>query len=120
MFPAPAQGAMVVVAMEHDAYFKEALASLNNQEATVCTHIERQFLKTLEGGCTAPIGGLATFEKDKIHLDIHWELNYGFLPYRVNYLNFFNTSVKKDFYGSIFENVFFTSDMQKASFKVYF
>lgn len=67
MIPAPAQGAMVVVAMEHDAYSKEALASLNNQEATVCTHVERQFLKTLEGGCTAPIGGLATIEKDRIH-----------------------------------------------------
>lgn len=67
MIPAPAQGAMVVVAMEHDAFSKEALFQLNNQDATICTHIERQFLKTLEGGCTAPIGALAIREKNKIN-----------------------------------------------------
>lgn len=67
MIPAPAQGAMVVVALEQDAFTREALGHLNNQEATICTHIERQFLKTLEGGCTAPIGGLATFKDDKIN-----------------------------------------------------
>ncbi|MCP9767619.1 hypothetical protein EGI22_06820 [Lacihabitans sp. LS3-19] len=39
-------------------------------------------------------------EKDRIHLDIHWELNSGFLPYSVNYLSFFNYSQKKDFYGA--------------------
>ena len=60
MIPAPAQGAMVVVAMENDPFSRAALAQLNNQEATICTHIERQFLKVLEGGCSAPIGALAT------------------------------------------------------------
>ncbi len=60
MIPAPAQGAMVVVAMENDLYSQDALAKLNDAEAELCTRIERQFLKTLEGGCTAPIGALAT------------------------------------------------------------
>ncbi|MCO6147726.1 hydroxymethylbilane synthase [Flavobacterium sp. NRK1] len=60
MIPAPAQGAMVVVAMENDLYSQDALAKLNDEEAELCTRIERQFLKTLEGGCTAPIGALAT------------------------------------------------------------
>jgi hydroxymethylbilane synthase len=65
MIPAPAQGAMVVLAMENDEYCKEAVSELNHLETDICTHIERQFLKTLEGGCTAPIGALATFnEKD--------------------------------------------------------
>lgn len=59
MIPAPAQGAMVVVAMEKDAFCREALAKLNHQETEICTHIEREFLKTLEGGCSAPIGALA-------------------------------------------------------------
>ena len=59
MIPAPAQGAMVVVAMEKDDFCKEALARLNHKETEICTHIERQFLKTLEGGCSAPIGALA-------------------------------------------------------------
>jgi hydroxymethylbilane synthase len=66
MIPAPAQGAMVIVAMANDEFCKEAVAQLNDIETEVCTHIERQFLKTLEGGCTAPIGALATFSEDTI------------------------------------------------------
>ncbi len=69
MVPAPAQGAMVVVAMENDAYCLDALAELNHSETEICTHIEREFLKTLEGGCTAPIGALATFTSDKINFE---------------------------------------------------
>jgi hydroxymethylbilane synthase len=58
MVPAPAQGAMMVVAMENDTFTQEALYHLNDIETEVCTHIERQFLRTLEGGCTAPIGAI--------------------------------------------------------------
>lgn len=63
MIPAPAQGAMLVVAMANDDFTKEAVAQLNDIETEICTHIERQFLKTLEGGCTAPIGALATYNE---------------------------------------------------------
>lgn len=66
MIPAPAQGAMVVVAMEQDEFTRNALQQLNHRETEICTFIERQFLKTLEGGCTAPIGALATVEKNTI------------------------------------------------------
>lgn len=69
MIPAPAQGAMVVVAMENDNYCREALSKLNNGESEICTQIERQFLKKLEGGCTAPIGALATFVDDEIRFE---------------------------------------------------
>jgi hydroxymethylbilane synthase len=66
MIPAPAQGAMVVVAMGNDEFALNALAELNHVETEITTYIERQFLKTLEGGCTAPIGALAKFnEKDE-------------------------------------------------------
>jgi hydroxymethylbilane synthase len=67
MIPAPAQGAMVVVAMQNDDFCQEAVAKLNHKETQLCTHIERQFLKTLEGGCTAPIGALATINNNEIH-----------------------------------------------------
>jgi len=60
MIPAPAQGAMMVVAMENDSFCREALAKLNHPDTEMCTFIERRFLKKLEGGCTAPIGALAT------------------------------------------------------------
>jgi hydroxymethylbilane synthase len=69
MIPAPAQGAMVVVAMQNDAFTLNALSQLNDIETEIVTYIERQFLKTLEGGCTAPIGALAIYddEEDTIH-----------------------------------------------------
>ena len=63
MIPAPAQGAMVVVAMAEDEYILDALSQLNHIETEICTYIERQFLKTLEGGCTAPIGAIATYNE---------------------------------------------------------
>lgn len=66
MIPAPAQGAMVIVAMANDEFCREAVAELNDIETEVCTHVERQFLKTLEGGCTAPIGALVVFKEDDI------------------------------------------------------
>ncbi|MGM8360884.1 hydroxymethylbilane synthase [Flavobacterium sp. ARAG 55.4] len=71
MIPAPAQGAMLVVAMGNDNYTLDALSNLNHVETQICTHIERQFLRTLEGGCTAPIGALVKYneEEDTIHFD---------------------------------------------------
>lgn len=65
MIPAPAQGAMLVVAMANDDFTKDAVSQLNDIETEICTYIERQFLKTLEGGCTAPIGALAKYDEEK-------------------------------------------------------
>jgi hydroxymethylbilane synthase len=71
MIPAPAQGAMMVVAMANDAYAIDALSELNHIETEIVTYIERQFLRTLEGGCTAPIGALANYneKEDTIHFE---------------------------------------------------
>ena len=66
MIPAPAQGAMVVVVMENDEFTKDALSKLNHKESEICTYVERQFLRTLEGGCSAPIGALAVKNGDQI------------------------------------------------------
>ena len=65
MIPAPAQGAMVVVALENDRFSREALAPLNDKKTETATRIERQFLQTLEGGCTAPIGAFAEFKDEE-------------------------------------------------------
>lgn len=69
MLPAPAQGAMLVVALQEDEQSREALAALNHHTSAVCVHIEREFLKELEGGCTAPIGALATIENDIVYFN---------------------------------------------------
>ncbi len=57
--PAPAQGAMMVAAMEENTEVLEAVNKLNDPITEKCVNVERQFLRALEGGCTAPIGALA-------------------------------------------------------------
>ncbi len=69
MVPAPAQGAMVVAAKEEDAFSIAALAKLNDKNTEITTTIEREFLRTLEGGCTAPIGALATIKDRSVHFE---------------------------------------------------
>ncbi len=69
MIPAPAQGAMVVLAMENDSFTIDAVSQLNDIETEICTYIERQFLRTLEGGCTAPIGALAKYNEHDDTID---------------------------------------------------
>lgn len=69
MIPAPAQGAMLVVAMANDNFTLDAVSQLNDIETEICTYIERQFLKKLEGGCTAPIGALAKYNEEEDTID---------------------------------------------------
>jgi hydroxymethylbilane synthase len=68
MVPAPAQGAVVIVALEEDEFCKNACSELNDKETEICTTVEREFLRTLEGGCTAPIGALANIKDNNISL----------------------------------------------------
>ena len=67
MIPAPAQGAMVIAAMENDSYSREACAQLNHADSALATYVEREFLSTLEGGCTAPIGAYAEIKENRIY-----------------------------------------------------
>lgn len=69
MIPAPAQGAMLVVCNADDMFTLDAVSQLNHIETEICTYIERQFLRTLEGGCTAPIGALATYNEKEDVID---------------------------------------------------
>lgn len=59
MLPAPAQGAIMVVCREDDTFSLNASKALNDNETVLCTKIERDFLKTLLGGCSTPISALA-------------------------------------------------------------
>jgi hydroxymethylbilane synthase len=69
MIPAPAQGAMLVVCNAEDFFSLDAVSQLNHIETEICTYIERQFLRTLEGGCTAPIGAIATYNENDDVID---------------------------------------------------
>ena len=62
MIPAPAQGAIAVVTSSESQSTQDKVSGLNHSETKTCTQVERDFLRTLEGGCSAPIGALARIE----------------------------------------------------------
>ena len=66
MLPAPAQGAIMVVCREEDGFAYEACHQLNDPLSALCTKIERDFLRTLMGGCSTPISALAQREYAQI------------------------------------------------------
>ncbi|SDS46922.1 hydroxymethylbilane synthase [Winogradskyella sediminis] len=65
MIPAPAQGAVMVTALESDEQTREILSEINDEVTQICTSIEREFLNRLEGGCTAPIGAICYINKEE-------------------------------------------------------
>ncbi|MFD1615903.1 hydroxymethylbilane synthase [Gelatiniphilus marinus] len=67
MIPAPAQGAIMITALDEDEETKAICAELNHKETETCINIEREFLNRLEGGCTAPIGALAYIKNEEVH-----------------------------------------------------
>ncbi|MCP9749428.1 hydroxymethylbilane synthase [Ferruginibacter sp. HRS2-29] len=69
MLPAPAQGAVMVVARTGEDAPLFACAKLNDEATAVCTKIERDFLRELLGGCSTPISALAQVEEDEIHFE---------------------------------------------------
>ena len=66
MIPAPSQGAIGVACLNNNQLIRENLSKINCEETSYCTKLEREFLKILEGGCSAPIGGIARIEKKNV------------------------------------------------------
>ncbi len=69
MLPAPAQGAITVVCRKDDKKVFENCRNFNDETTALRVKIERDFLKTLMGGCSTPIGALAVIEKNKVIFD---------------------------------------------------
>ena len=68
MIPAPAQGAVGIVCREDNTKLRQILALLNDEKTQKATALERDFMRTLEGGCSAPIGANAVFlDPQKVH-----------------------------------------------------
>ena len=91
MIPAPAQGIVMIAAHKDKTELLAVCEELNDTQTEICAHIERQFLSTLEGGCTAPIGALAFFKDEQIvfkgalfSLDGKKKIEMDNLCYRVN------------------------------------
>lgn len=66
MLSAPSQGVVVVTARKEDLEIKEILQGINDPDTQICVEIERAFLQTLEGGCTAPIGAYAEIIEEDV------------------------------------------------------
>ncbi|MCW3074238.1 MAG: porphobilinogen deaminase [Flaviaesturariibacter sp.] len=66
MLPAPAQGAIMIVCREEDAFSYDACHAFNDAITALCTKIERDFLRRLMGGCSTPISGLAVMDYAQI------------------------------------------------------
>jgi hydroxymethylbilane synthase len=66
MLPAPSQGAIAIVCRNNDTRSIEACRVLNDESTALCTKIERDFLRTLMGGCSTPISALATKKDDVV------------------------------------------------------
>ncbi len=66
MISAPSQGVVAISSRVDDVKTKAILQKINHKTTQICVEIERNFLRTLEGGCTAPIGAIAVFEENKI------------------------------------------------------
>ena len=66
MISAPSQGVVAISSRVDDEKTKAILKKINHKTTQICVEIERNFLRILEGGCTAPIGAIAVFKENKI------------------------------------------------------
>ena len=66
MLPAPAQGAIMVVCRHDDDFAYDACRKFHDEDTALCTRVERDFLRTLMGGCSTPISALAEIKNGQL------------------------------------------------------
>lgn len=66
MIPAASQGVITVAGHSNKPEINEIVSQINHKKTQICVEIERNFLSTLEGGCTAPIGAYAEIIENQI------------------------------------------------------
>ncbi|SCU81196.1 LAMI_0B05138g1_1 [Lachancea mirantina] len=64
MYYAVGQGALGVEIRSNDSWVKQILEKISDKHATVCCLAERSLMRTLEGGCSVPIGVESHFDED--------------------------------------------------------
>ncbi|RKV05429.1 hydroxymethylbilane synthase [Helicobacter pylori] len=67
MIPSMGQGALGVEMLKNHKHFI-TLQKLNDEESAFCCHLEREFIKGLNGGCQIPIGVHASLMGDKVKI----------------------------------------------------
>jgi hydroxymethylbilane synthase len=66
MLPAPAQGAVMVACRAGEEELMQICSQFNDEQTALCVQIERDFLRTLMGGCSTPISALAEIVENKL------------------------------------------------------
>ena len=69
MTPAPAQGVVAVIGSEDNDELARIFEKINHEETFIASHIERGFMAEMEGGCSLPLGALATVNEKEIHFE---------------------------------------------------
>ncbi|HMP28995.1 MAG TPA: hydroxymethylbilane synthase [Saprospiraceae bacterium] len=69
MIPAPAQGALGIMARNNDEAIKKLFEGLHSSKAEIEVHTERRLLRELEGGCTMPLGALVDSDSDTLYMN---------------------------------------------------
>ncbi|OJV56088.1 MAG: hydroxymethylbilane synthase [Bacteroidetes bacterium 43-16] len=67
MLPAPAQGAIMIVCRAADNDCLQATHTFNDATTAMAVKVERDFLKTLMGGCSTPVSAFAEIKEEQIY-----------------------------------------------------
>ncbi len=68
LIPSVCQGTLGIEVRKDNVRIKELLAFLKDKDTELVTKVERGFLKRLEGGCQAPIGGFCRIDGGKLKM----------------------------------------------------
>ena len=68
MTPAAGQGALAVEFRKNDKKTFSILKKIQHESTEICVNEERNFLKTVGGGCSSPDAVLCIFEKNKLKI----------------------------------------------------
>ncbi|WP_254904264.1 hydroxymethylbilane synthase [Streptomonospora nanhaiensis] len=66
--PSPAQGVIAVQVREGDTRLRELVAAVHDETTATAATAERALLAELHGGCSVPVGALATVDGDRLRL----------------------------------------------------
>jgi hydroxymethylbilane synthase len=68
MIPPMGQAALGIEIVSGNPKVKEIALSLNDEETFLCTKVERDFIRKIEAGCSAPVACNATIDEEVINL----------------------------------------------------
>jgi hydroxymethylbilane synthase len=77
VLPAPAQGALAVQVRAADASLLASLAAVDHPATRIGVEAERSLLRTIGGGCLAPLGALGEVADDTLRLRAAYETSDG-------------------------------------------